>query len=374
MNRVYITSFSAISAIGIGIEQSVKNLASQKQLIHYPSNDEKFQKPYFKINYQLDTDQKKIRCSQIALSLMSLVKEYLAPYNNIPIFLATSTGGIKETEDNFLGLYNNSINYPLYERHFFSKIIEDINEKYNNRFEDAYTISTACSSSGHSIMQAFEFIKHGIIDKALIIGVDALSLTTMVGFDSLKLVSEKGTKPLSKQRDGLSLGEGGGILLLESNPHVEPIAEIIGCSTSTDGYHISSPDPQGTQQKISILKALNDCKLNQDSIDYINAHGTGTVINDQMEMDVIKSIFPKGVVTTSTKSFIGHTLGASAVAEVAITLGMIKEKTIYQPDNMGEPIDSDYIPAKTIKKEVKYFLKNSFGFGGNNVSMIFRMC
>ena len=374
MNKVYITAFSAISALGIGIEQSIKSLVNQKQLIYFPSINEKFQKPFFKINNHLEVDQDKNRCSQIALSLMAFVKKDIMSLNNIPVFIATNTGGIKETEENYNGLINNSVSYPLYERHFFNKIIEDINEVYNNKFNESYTFSTACSSSGHTIMQAFELIRNGIIDKALVLGVDSLSLTTMVGFDSLKLISEKGTKPLCKDRDGLSLGEGGGILLLESNPHIDPVAEIVGCSTSTDGYHISSPDPEGTQQKASILKALNASNLTPDSIDYINAHGTGTIINDQMEMDVIKSIFPKNTIVTSIKSFIGHTLGASAAVEVAIILGMLNQDTIFQPDNIGEPINEDYIPINTVKKEVKYFLKNSFGFGGNNVSMIFRMC
>ncbi|MCK4797815.1 MAG: hypothetical protein KAT05_10550 [Spirochaetes bacterium] len=372
MNKVYITSFSAISSVGVGISQSIKNLSTQKQLIHYPDKDDKFLRPYFPVNYPLNVDEKKIRCSQIACSLLSLIEDYWCSISPISLFLATSTGGIKETEEAYKELISHSIKYPLFERHFFSKIFEDIKEEYKDKISESATFSTACSSSGHSLMQAYRFIKEGVIDRALVLGVDVLSLTTMIGFDSLKLVSPTGTKPLTIERDGLSLGEGGGILLLEANPHIEPIAEIIGGFSNSDGYHISSPDPAGNQQRECILKSIESSGIDINDIDYINAHGTGTIMNDEVEMKVLKSIFPNGVTVTSLKSFVGHTLGASAVLEIAIALGMLQDKIIYQPKDLGKPMDEGYIPRDTIKKEVKYFLKNSFGFGGNNVSVVIK--
>jgi 3-oxoacyl-[acyl-carrier-protein] synthase-1 len=371
MSKVFITSFSSISSLGIGINESLKNLQKQKQLIHYPEKDDKFNKPYFPINPSLEINSEKNICSQFALKLLDLISDSWMPISPISLFLSTSTGGIKETEEVYDALKNKTIKYPLFKRHFFNSIFNDIKEEYNNKIKDSATFSVACSSSGHSIMQAYELIKNGVIDKALVMGVDVLCLTTMIGFDSLKLVSSTGTRPLTKERDGLSLGDGGGVLLLESKPKTDPIAEIIGTYSNSDGYHISSPDPNGTQQKECILKSIKNANIKIDDIDYINAHGTGTIMNDEVEMKVITSIFPE-VLVTSTKAFIGHTLGASAITELALVIEMLKEKNIYQPIDLGEPIDKKYIPLKTVEKKVNYFLKNSFGFGGNNVSIVIK--
>ena len=372
MNKVYITSYSSVSSLGIGIEQSLINLSKEIQPIVFPGNNDKFNKPYFPISENLSADTDKIICSQFALKLIDLIEDRLNSFDSIPLFLSTSTGGIKETEDVYEGLYNKTINYPLFERHFFGRIIEDIKVKYKDKIIYPFTISTACSSSGHSIKQAFELIKSGVIDKAIVIGVDVLCYTTMIGFDSLKLVSEKGTKPLTKDRDGLTLGDGGGILLLESNPAIEPAAEILSAYSNVDGYHISSPDPEGTEQKKCILKAVELSGINIEEIDYINAHGTGTQINDQVEMNIIESLFNSKTVVTSLKSFIGHTLGASAIAEIALALGMFKKGRIYQVKGLSNVMNPEYIPAASIDKKVKYFLKNSFGFGGNNVSLVIK--
>jgi 3-oxoacyl-[acyl-carrier-protein] synthase-1 len=369
MNKVYITSYSAVSSLGTDITESINSLKTQKQPLIFPGNNDKFNRPYFKIKGSLNIDNKKIRSSQIALKLFENIENDIKDFKNITIFGSTSTGGIDETEDNYIKLVEKKTNYPLFERHFFNKIADDIKEKYKNINFESMTFSTACSSSGHSIMQAYNFIKNGIIDKAIILGVDILSYTTIIGFDSLKLVSITGTKPLCKNRDGLSLGEGGGILLLESNPKNNPIAEITGAHSNVDAYHISSPNPEGTQQKICMLEAMKQSGITDNEIDYINAHGTGTIINDEVEMKIIKETFKKQTPVTSLKAFIGHTLGASAITEIALALGMIKNNIIYQL-KIDEPMDADYIPVDTVHKKVNYFLKNSFGFGGNNVSIV----
>ena len=372
MNKVYITAISSLSTLGIGMEDSLKKLATQKQFIYTPDKNDKFQKPYFPVEYQLDNNRDKTRSAHFALKLLSLIEDKWDAVAPLPIFLATSTGGIKEIEELYLELISKNEKYSLHNKYYFCDIYESIKKKYNNKISESYTFSTACSSAGHSIFHAYRFIKNGVINKALVLGVDALSITTMYGFDALKLVSEKGTKPLMKERDGLTLGEGGGILLLESDPHIEPIAEIIGVASNTDGYHLTSPNPEGTQQRGCVLKAIKEAGIKEENIDYINAHGTGTPTNDEIEMNVIKSVFSQKVVVTSLKGFIGHTLGSSAISELALTLGMLRKGLIYSLKNIGEPIDDKYIPRDTIDKKVKYFLKNSFGFGGNNVTMLIK--
>ncbi|OHD10721.1 MAG: hypothetical protein A2086_11595 [Spirochaetes bacterium GWD1_27_9] len=371
-NNVYITYYKSISALGINTNETLLNLENGNIPIYTPKEDEKFKYPHFIINNKLE-NEKTARCSNIAFNLLSIIDDKLINIDKIPLFLATSTGGIKETEKIYKELIDKKIQYPLFQNHFFNKTMDDIKTKYKNKFIDGYTFSTACSSSGHSILQAYKFIKNGIIDKALILGIDTLALTTMIGFDSLKLVSHTGTKPLTNQRDGLSLGEGGGLLFLESNPKDTPHAEITGCFSNSDGYHISSPDPEGEIQKQCILETLKESSVSIEDVDYINAHGTGTIMNDEVELKTIKSIFKNPIPVTSLKHFIGHTLGASTITEIAIAIAMLKNKKIYQPKSFCDPIDKDYIPLKTIQKDVKYFLKNSFGFGGNNFSILLKI-
>jgi 3-oxoacyl-[acyl-carrier-protein] synthase I len=373
MKKVYITSYSCISSLGTGLKESLESLSNETQLIHRPAKDDNLFLPYFSLKNSINTDKNKIICSSLALDLLSIIeKDFIDLKPGIPLFLATSTGGIKETENVYNDIVNKKIQYPLFERHFFNKIFDDINEKYPDKIIRAGTFSTACSSSGISLFQACNYIKNGIIDRALVIGVDALSLTTLVGFHSLKLVSETNTKPLTKERDWLSLGEGGGILLLESEPRNTPVAEILGCHTNSDGYHISSPDPEGTEQKECIKAAIKNSGITLDDIDYINAHGTGTIMNDEVELKVIQSMFAKSIPVSSLKAFIGHTLGASAVIEIALCLGMLKKGFIYQVKGLGTPMDEKFIPSSTVKKNVEIFLKNSFGFGGSNASIVIK--
>ncbi len=374
MKKVYVTACSAVSSLGIGLEESLVGMEERKQPITIPGQNDIYNRPYFKIKKPLGTDDSNIRSSQIALKLFELIENSIKNFDGITIFGSTSTGGIRETEENYAGLAEGKSNYCLFERHFFNRISEDISKKHRDINFKSMTFSTACSSSGHSIMQAYNFIRHGIIDRAIVLGVDVLSHTTITGFDSLKLVSLTGTKPLCRERDGLSLGEGGGIMLLESTPaDNEPCAEIAGAGSNVDAHHISSPNPEGTQQKKCMMEAINRAGITPEKIDYINAHGTGTQINDEVEMKIIRETFKKNTPVTSLKSFIGHTLGASAITEIALSIGMLKKNKIYQVDGLGEPMDADYISTGTVDKNVDHFLKNSFGFGGNNVSIVINL-
>jgi 3-oxoacyl-[acyl-carrier-protein] synthase I len=372
-NKVYITSYSSITALGIGNKDSIDVLSKGKSPIHFPGQGERFKHPQFRINKNLDVKYDTIRNSQISLNLLSLVEEKIKDFKNVPLYMASSTGGIKETEEVYKDLVNNKIKYSLFKNHFYSKTISDIKDIYKDKFSDFLTFSTACSSSGHSILHAARFIQNGIYERAVVIGVDSLALTALIGFDSLKLVSHTGTKPLTFDRDGISLGEGGGILILDSNPGSSPCAEISGCFSNSDGYHISSPNPEGDTQKACILNAIKNAEIAPEDIQYISAHGTGTVMNDEIELKTIQNIFTENTAVTSLKSFIGHTLGASAIAEIALTIEMLKRNKIYQPLDFKNSMDEKYIPSKTIEKKVNYFLKNSFGFGGNNVSIVVKL-
>lgn len=355
-----------ISSLGCSAAETLAGLESQQQLfIKDAVND--FPYPHFAQNKFVGSDHN-VKASQICLCLLENIYQDFKTLKNIPIFLASSTGGIRETEL----AYTHLDGYPLFDKHFYDTVSHDIKVKYPN-IDTAMTFSTACSSSGHGMFHAFNLMKAGIIDKALVVGYDVLCWTTNVGFDSLKLVSHAGTKPMTKQRDGISLGDGGGIVLLETNPSKEPVAEILGVASNSDGYHISSPDPAGTAQTECIMSAINMSGIDKSEIGYICSHGTGTVMNDEIELNTVKNLFGgQNIKMTSLKSFIGHTMGASAVLELGMSILMLKNGKIYQPSNIDgvESMDDDIIPLHTIETDTKIFMKNAFGFGGNNVSIL----
>ncbi|MBR3732103.1 MAG: hypothetical protein IKN25_05595 [Spirochaetales bacterium] len=363
-NRVYVSSYSMISSLGCNSAETLAALETmQQRFVKDAVND--FPYPHFAQNRFVGSDDN-VKASQMCLCLLDNIYSDFKDLKDIPLFLASSTGGIRETELHYAHLDG----YPLFDKHFYNTVSRDIKDRYPN-IDTAMTFSTACSSSGHGMFHAFNLIKAGVIDKAIVIGYDVLCWTTNVGFDSLKLVSHTGTKPMSKQRDGISLGDGAGIILLEAAPSKEPVAEILGVASNSDGYHISSPNPDGSAQTECIMSAINMSGIDKSQIGYICAHGTGTVMNDEIELNTVKALFGgTNIKMTSLKSFIGHTMGASAVLELGMSILMLKNGKIYQPLNFTDSMDEAVIPPHTIDTDTKYFLKNAFGFGGNNVSIL----
>lgn len=372
LNKVYITEYSSISALGNGNNDTYNNISQNNINITTPKEGEKLSKPYFEVKSIPSDKEVQTKCAAISLELLRHFEPYWTSLSPIPVFIATSTGGIKETEEIYTELVLHSKKYPLGKKQYFYDIYESIKNVYDDKIAESTSLfASACSSAGHALFHAWRFIQNGVIDKALVIGVDALSITTMIGFDALKLISAEGTKPLTLQRDGLTLGEGGGILLLESNPGKKPIAEVVSVHSNTDGFHVTSPNPTGIQQKECILNALEKGNLKPEDIDYINAHGTGTFKNDEIELMVVNQVFNNKPIS-SLKGFIGHTLGSSAVTEISILLETLKNNKIFIPEFNDVTYMDTNIISKSIDLEVKYFLKNSFGFGGNNVSCIIK--
>ena len=372
-NRVFITYHGSASSLGITTNEILESLRQNKPT---PIIDEKtfnFSKPFYLIPSSFDEYENLVRSSAIIFSLLDKCKDFIDSYDNIPIFLSSSTGGIRETEFNYIDLVNKKSSYSVFENHFFNKTSTDIKERYaDGKIGEIFTFSTACSSSGHAIYQASRLIRAGVIERAILIGIDIISKTTLIGFDSLQLVSEKASCPLTEQRDGLTLGEGAGILVLENKPRTSSDFEVAGVGSGVDGYHITSPDPSGKNQRKCINDALKEAGIQAEDVGYVNAHGTGTKMNDQVELAVLEDIFNEKTCVTSLKLYIGHTLGASTITEISICIDMLKNGFIYQPADFSNPISS-LIPSKTIEaKNIKYFLKNSFGFGGNNISVLIK--
>ncbi len=242
------------------------------------------------------------------------------------------------------------------------------------------TISTACSSSANAIMMGARLIRHGFADRMIVGGTDALSVFTLNGFNSLMILDRKPCRPFDDTRNGLNLGEGAGFVVLESERCIEksnklPLCELTGYGNACDAFHQTASSPEGKGARLAIKKALLSANLEPGNIDYINVHGTGTPNNDSSEGIALQAIFGDKVPPfSSTKSFTGHTLGASGGIEAVLSVMAIKEKIIYPSMNFSNRMKELNISPVTELVEntkVNHVLSNSFGFGGNNSSLIF---
>lgn len=232
------------------------------------------------------------------------------------------------------------------------------------------TISTACSSSAKVFASAERLIRLGLIDAAVVGGVDTLCGSVLFGFNSLELVSPEPCKPFDAARGGISLGEAAGFALVERGPG--PL-ELLGYGEASDAHHMSTPHPEGAGAERALDDALARAGLTADAIDYINMHGTASMKNDEVEGALVARRFPATTHASSTKGFVGHTLGAAGIVEAVISLLAI-ERGLKPGTANTVDIDSTFGPQIRLKPahgEVRYALSNSFGFGGNNCALIF---
>ena len=252
------------------------------------------------------------------------------------------------------------------------------------------TLCTACASSSHAIAAAFRMIQSGKADLMICGGSEApVNPLILAAFSSMNALSkrngepEKASRPFDKERDGFVLGEGAGILVLESFEHAlsrnaEIYAEIAGAGSSADAYHITSPDPDGLGAASAMRAALADAGITPDKISAVTAHGTGTVANDPTETKALKSVFGEHAYKSpvnSIKSMLGHALGAAAALEAVAAVSSMMSGLIPPTINLDSPdpeCDLDYVPNVARKAALKYVMTDSFGFGGQNSVLIFR--
>lgn len=250
-------------------------------------------------------------------------------------------------------------------------------------------IVTACATGTHSIGEAFRNIKHGYADVILAGGTEA-SITPLgvAGFSALTALSVsqdplRASIPFDKDRDGFVMGEGAGILLLEEYEHAKKrgakiYAEVVGYGATCDAYHITSPSPDGHGGAMSMKNAMKEAGISPKDISYVNAHGTSTPINDRFETIAMKNAFGEeayNIPISSTKSMIGHLLGAAGAVEAVVCIKAIDEGFI--PATIGlieadEECDLDYVPNHGREGDLSYVMSNSLGFGGHNASIIFK--
>lgn len=305
--------------------------------------------------------------------------------HRIGIVLGTSTSGMAEGEQAFIhktktGCWPEDYAYDQQEVSSPSTFTS----QYCEIDGPAYTLSTACSSGSKALCSAKRLLDIGICDAVITGGVDTLCDLTLNGFDSLELLSDTVCSPFSKNRQGITIGEGAAVFLMTRETFLNASESIIfaGGGESSDAHHINSPEPEGRGAERAILEALKIAGLEKSDIDYINLHGTATQLNDSMESICINRVFGDNIPCSSTKARTGHTLGAAGAIEAAflwLSLSQEKEGSIPLPahhwDGQWDPalprLKLCEIGARTFPKEGNFnLMSNSFAFGGSNVSVI----
>jgi 3-oxoacyl-[acyl-carrier-protein] synthase II len=256
-----------------------------------------------------------------------------------------------------------------------------------------HSVVTACATGGHAIYDAAMLIKNDMADVVVCGGAESSVCRLGIGgFNAAKALStafnddpEKASRPWDAARDGFVMGEGAGILVLESYEHAKKrganiLAEYVSAGMSGDAYHITAPAEDGRGARFAMEMALRLGKVNPESINYVNAHGTSTPLGDQIELNAVKTVLKpsvdKKIIMSSTKSSTGHLLGAAGSLEAVLSICAIKDGIIPPTLNLDNPCEGtecfNLVPHKAIESKVKYALSNSFGFGGTNISLIFK--
>lgn len=299
--------------------------------------------------------------------------------DRIAVIVGTSTSGIAEAEQAYAvrhatGKWPETFDY----RQLEACGLAEFSARWLGLTGPAYTIATACSSSGKVFASARRLIAAGICDAAVVGGADSICELTLNGFDSLEALSPEFCNPFSANRDGINIGEGAAAFLLtrESGP-----VDLLGLGETSDAHHISAPHPDGDGAAAAMAEALADAGLTGDEIAYVNLHGTATPLNDQMESRAVANLFPDGVPCSSTKAMTGHMLGAAGAGEAAflwLTLNPEFSSGKLPPhlwDGSADPElpALDLVTPGTDSPDIGKvgMISNSFAFGGNNVAVLF---
>lgn len=368
-NRVFINYFDTISCAGDSPKELFASICEKKESISLNTN-------YVKDSIvAIGEIKKEFSLNDILLQrLKELLKNLdLKDFSKTLLVIGSSVGGMALSED----IYFRDKNYKNidYKKHPIDSIAYLLRQHFD--FYDDISFSTACTSSANALGYAKEALEKGIYKNVLVVGIDELSYTTVCGFNSLGVLSSKPCTPFDKNRDGMNVAEGFGVLFLSTQKTKDSI-ELAGVGYSSDAHHMTQPHPQGLGAIKAMSSALENAKLTVEDIDYINAHGTGTQANDFSELIAIKELFKNSKNTpkvSSTKSTTGHTLGAAGAIEAIICCEVLKNQTIPPNKNLIDiEIDGIDYSFETKKQLLRYALSNSFAFGGNNTSLIFGVC
>ena len=397
MNPLWLSRFTATSSIGQGLEQTLDALRDRRSglapcvfdtvelatfigevsgldAVHFPAHLSEYD------------------CRNNRLALLGLMQDGFADAvrvaiekygrSRVGLFLGTSTSGILETElayrqrDPVTGALPTEFDYHATHNPFS---VADFVRHYFGLTGPAAVVSSACSSSAKVFSSARRMLATGLIDAAVVGGVDSLCLTTLYGFNSLGLISDQPCRPFDVARNGISIGEAAAFALLEHTPEdLDANAVLLlGVGESSDAYHMSSPHPEGLGARMAMQAALHMAGLDPNAIDYINLHGTATSNNDAAEDAAVISVFGSdgrcATPCSSTKGATGHTLGAAGAMEAVICALALQNNLIpagLNTRNLDPALHVDYV-LENREQWVSRALSNSFGFGGTNCSLIF---
>lgn len=296
--------------------------------------------------------------------------------DRIALVLGTSTASIGATEEAYARLEDGGSTFPADlarpQVHGPHSLAGFVQEALGLR-GPCVTVATACSSSAKVFAQASRLIGAGLADAALVGGVDTLCGSVLFGFNSLELVAARPCRPFDAARDGLSLGEAGGFALLEPAAAGESGLQLRGYGESSDAHHMSAPHPEGLGASLAMRAALERAGIEPGEVGYLNLHGTATPANDAVEARAVAALFPESLHASSTKGWTGHTLGAAGIVESTFALLALENGLLpgILNSETPDPGNGPQIRFGNAERDIRYAMNNSFGFGGNNCSLVF---
>jgi 3-oxoacyl-[acyl-carrier-protein] synthase-1 len=396
LNPLWLSHFTATSGIGCGLPQTLAALRQRRGGL-VPCAFDTVELPTFIGEVpgvdavRLPPELRAFDCRNNRLALLGLMQDGFADAvaaaarkygaQRVGIFLGTSTAGILQTElayrrrDPVSGALPADFMYASTHNTFS---VAGFARHYLGLTGPATVVSSACSSSAKVFASARRMLAAGLIDAAVVGGVDSLCLTTLYGFNSLGLISSQPCRFTDRNtvaRDGISVGEAAAFALLERvSPQLDEDAVLLlGVGESSDAHHMSSPHPEGLGARISMQQALESAQLDASDIDYVNLHGTATPSNDAAESKAVAALFGSGTPCSSTKGATGHTLGAAGGLEAVICALALQHGLL--PGGLNTQQLDPLLPLNYLlenrEQPVRRVLSNSFGFGGTNCSLIF---
>ena len=407
MNRVVITGMGAVTPIGNNVDEFWSNAKEGKLGIDFIKSidtdnlDVKVAGEVKGLKVDDYLDKKEIRRLDKFTQYALIASEEAVKNSNLNldeidksrfgVMVGSGIGGFHTHENEFSSLFNKGPKRisPMYiPMTIINAAAANIAIKYEAKATCTSAV-TACASGTNNIGDAFRYIKHGYADVMISGGCES-SITTIAiaGFNNMRALNsnnipQKSSTPFDKDRSGFVMGEGAGILVMESLDHAlnrgaNILCEIVGYGSTCDAYHITSPDPKGESASKAMEDAINEANINPSEVSYINAHGTSTPYNDLFETRAIKKVFKenaKNIPVSSTKSMTGHLLGAAGAIESIACIKSLEEGYIHPTigySESEEELDLDYVPNMGRKADLKYALNNSLGFGGHNACLLFK--
>ncbi|MGB5289142.1 MAG: beta-ketoacyl-ACP synthase II [Ignavibacteriaceae bacterium] len=407
--RVVITGMGAVTPIGIGLKEYWEGLIEGRNgvdlITHFDTTkfDTKFAAEVKNFKPEDYLDKKAIRrldpFAQFAIVTSDMAMQdsginlEKVDKDRFGVIYGSGIGGMKTLQEQHF-LFFNGLDPHKISPFFIPMMISDIAAgQISIRFGlkgPNYATTSACATASHAIADAYFLIQRGSTDLMMCGGSEAaITEVSIGGFNSMRAIStwndryKEASRPFDKDRNGFVMGEGAGTLILEEYEHAikrgaRIHGEIVGVGLTGDAHHITAPAPEGEGAFRSMKEAIRDAGITPEEIDYINAHGTSTELNDKNESKAIKNLFGEHaykLIISSTKSMTGHLLGAAGGIEAIATVFAIENELVPPTINLTNPdpeCDLNYSPHKPTKRPIKYALSNTFGFGGHNASLLFK--